>query len=140
MTARIKQAKRSSTAHEEQRSFIRFDVPGASLSYHARSFLRKKPAEEFCPAQNLSRGGLKMLCREPLRQGQKIAFRLNLPEEEAGLEWTGRVVWIFPVLDADFAFTAGICFDPLDAARNPKAAAVLARLTALEKHYTPHRP
>ena len=135
MTAHSKNAQEKGAAENERRAFGRFDIPGASLSYKETAFLRKGLVEEFCPIQNLSRGGLKMLCRQPIWPGRKLSLSLNFAEDDLVLEWSGRVAWIYPVRDADFAFSAGVQFDPFEEQQNPRAAAVLAGFEALEKKY-----
>lgn len=140
MKERPEHVRGADKVQDERRSFARFEVPGASLSYRAGGFLRKGPAEEFCPVENLSLGGLKMLCRLPLRPGRRLALRMSFADDDLILEWSGRVAWIFPVRDADFAFSMGVHFDPLEGRRNPKAVAVLAALKSLEKKYERRRP
>jgi Tfp pilus assembly protein PilZ len=97
----------------ERRQYVRFELPGVFLSYRKRSFLsfKKEPAETYCPVQNISQGGAKILCREPAKPGAKIALKIIFPQDDLTLEVKGRVVWIYPLQARDFNFSAGIQFE-----------------------------
>jgi hypothetical protein len=97
----------------ERRKHARFEIPGAFLSYKKRSFLsfRRNPSEAYCPVQNISQGGTKILCRLSLRPGTRMNLTLNSPEDNLTLGLKARLVWIFPIQARDFAFLAGIQFE-----------------------------
>ncbi|MBM3296755.1 MAG: PilZ domain-containing protein [Candidatus Aminicenantes bacterium] len=135
MKNRPSREKMEHPTQQERRAFVRFEVPGASLCYREKRLLRKGFSEEFCPVENLSRGGLRMICRMPLRPGRRLSLRLSFEEDDLGIEWGGRVAWIYPVRAADFSFSAGISFDPLEGRKNPEAAAARDALESLEKKY-----
>jgi hypothetical protein len=122
-------------ARQERRAHVRFEVPGTSLDYRCRSFLRRGFSEELCPVENISRGGLMMLCRRPLKPGHRLSLRLSFENDDLAFEWRGRVAWIYPVQAADFAFSAGVQFDPAEGRAGSNAAAFCAALDALQKKY-----
>lgn len=96
----------------ERRRQERFDVPGAFLSYKKASFLffKRNIIEIYCPVQNLSQGGAKILCRRPLKPGARLMLRIMVPEDNLAFDQKGRLVWMFPIQERDFAFIAGIQF------------------------------
>ncbi len=97
----------------ERRRHMRFEIPGAFLAYKIRSFLsfKKDPAEPYCPVQNISQGGTKILCKQPLKPGAKMALKIIIPEDNLTLDLKANLVWIFPIQARDFAFLAGIRFE-----------------------------
>ncbi len=136
MTHSVRKNKTSAAGNGvERRASVRLEIPGASLRYRLRGLFGPKSGEDFCPVENISRGGLKMLCRRPLRPGQKLAIDVVFEEDDARFDWKGQVVWIFPVQNRDFAFAAGISFAPYQDSGDEQAAAVRAVLEKLEKKY-----
>ena len=97
----------------ERRQYARFEPPGVFLSYKKGPFLflKKEAAETYCPVQNISQGGAKILCREPLKPGAKMALKITFPENDLTLDLKARVAWIFPLQARDFRFSAGIQFE-----------------------------
>jgi hypothetical protein len=114
----------------ERRKYARFEIPGAFLSYRKKSFLsfKKDPTEDYCPVQNISQGGAKILCRHPLKPGAKMALKIIVPEDNLTLDLKANLVWIFPVQARDFAFLAGLQFE------NPCSA-----IADLQEKYSPDR-
>jgi hypothetical protein len=115
----------------ERRLHERFEVPGAFLSYKNASFLslKKNAVEAYCPIQNLSLGGAKILCRRPLKLGARLVLRIVSPEDNLAFDLKGHLVWIYPVEQRDFAFVAGVHF-----------ARPYPVLADLQKKYAPGKP
>jgi hypothetical protein len=115
----------------ERRQHERFEVPGAFLSYKKASFLffKKNIIETYCPVQNLSLGGAKILCRRPIKPGARLMLRIMVPEDNLAFDLKGRLAWIYPIQERDFAFLSGIQF--------VQPSRVLADL---QKKYAPDKP
>jgi len=62
--------------------------------------------------ENISGGGLKILCNKSFNEGDELAIRLFLPDQAQDLEVTGEVVWVCENIDG--GFKVGIKFIDMD--------------------------
>ena len=98
----------------ERRTCIRFEIPGATVSYKQKKHILTKSSsgEEFCPASDLSRGGLRFLSKEELNIGTAIILKISIPGERVPLELHGQVRWVAPDGGAGYNFQIGVQFSP----------------------------
>jgi len=62
--------------------------------------------------ENISGGGLKMLCNKSFNEGDELAIKLFLPDQAQDLEVTGEVVWTCENIDG--GYKVGIKFIDID--------------------------
>ncbi len=62
--------------------------------------------------ENISGGGLKILCNKNFNEGDELLIRLFLPDHAQDLEVTGEVVWICENIDG--GYKVGIKFVDID--------------------------
>lgn len=73
----------------ERRGCERFKIPGAVVS-----FKLKKHSEEFCPVEDISRGGVMFLSEMPLEINSNITLNISIPGERAPLSFKGQIRWL----------------------------------------------
>lgn len=105
---------------DDRRRFPRLNVP---VYYRpARLFGPRKPA------QDVSRGGIRVYTDDALELGTRLEIELFLPEGES-LTVDVRVAWMRELKDQDTRFEAGLEFLAMDE----------ARLVALERCVAQHK-
>jgi len=62
--------------------------------------------------ENISGGGLKILCNKNFNEGDELVIKLFLPDQAQDLEVTGEVVWICENIDG--GYKVGIKFIDID--------------------------
>ncbi len=62
--------------------------------------------------ENISGGGLKILCNKNFNEGDELAIRLFLPDQAQDLEVSGEVVWICENIEG--GYKVGIKFIDID--------------------------
>lgn len=104
-----------------KRSYPRFQVPGAVLSYK----------EKTCQLVNLSRSGLAFSTNNRLKSGQKVSVLLTFSAEHAPIQLQGRVIYCIADPKVSNRNTVGISFTPFSVGRgynSPDSYKVLKQL------------
>ncbi len=123
----------------ERRTCIRFEIPGATLSYKQKRPLLTKPAygEEFCPIIDLSRGGLRFLSQEELKIGNPIILKVSVPGERIPLELQGQIKWVAPNVGMSYKYQIGVQFNPYGEKKGQNYPGALVKIIALEQKFAP---
>jgi hypothetical protein len=123
----------------ERRTCIRFEIPGSTVSYKLKKHLLTKPSlgEEFCPASDLSRGGLRFLSQEELKIGTAIILKISIPGERIPLELQGQVRWVAPDGGTSYKYQIGVQFSPYGEKKGQNYPGSLVKIIALEQKFAP---
>jgi Tfp pilus assembly protein PilZ len=123
----------------ERRTCIRFEIPGATLSYKQKRPLLTKSAyeEEFCPIIDLSRGGLRFLSKEEQKIGNPVTLKISIPGERIPLELTGHIRWSSPHTGGDYKYQIGVQFNPYGEKKGQNYPGSLVKIIALEQKFAP---
>ena len=123
----------------ERRTCIRFEIPGATVSYKLKKpLLTKTPSgEEFCPAIDLSRGGLRFLSKEELKIGTPIVMKISVPGERIPLDLIGYIRWVAPNVGMDYKYQIGAQFSPYGEKKGQNYPGSLVKIIALEQKFAP---
>jgi Tfp pilus assembly protein PilZ len=123
----------------ERRTCIRFEIPGATLSYKQKRPLLTKSAngEEFCPIIDLSRGGLRFLSQEELKIGNPVTLKVAVPGERIPLELQGQVRWVAPNAGMSYKYQIGVQFNPYGEKKGQNYPGALVKIIALEQKFAP---
>ena len=121
----------------EQRTCLRFEIPGAKLHYWKAEFdpVGKTDGEQGCLVLDLSRRGLRFLSQEEIPIQSLIQLDIDLPEESQILSMRGQIIW--SVLDPTetYTFQNGVLFDTEWMAGDEGARESRQLLEALEAKY-----
>jgi Tfp pilus assembly protein PilZ len=107
-------------AVDDRRRFPRLNVP---VYYRPARLLSPRK-----PAQDVSRGGIRVYTDDPLELGTRLEIELFLPEGES-LTIDVRVAWVRELSQQDTRFEAGLEFLAMDE----------GRLVALEQCIAQHK-
>jgi len=121
---------------KERKRFKRLKIPMAKVNILQRHFFfyRKKYSEEFCPVVDLSRGGVRFLCRKLLSPSiKKISLQIYIPGEGSYLNLKGRVRWISLNPMTNYKYQVGVQFNPFGEKRDHNRPEKLKRIIELEK-------
>jgi len=120
----------------ERRTCIRFEVPGAAVSYtqNELSTSEKRYEEEFCPILDISRGGIKFLGKKSLEIDSELNMKISIPGEGLPLNFRGRVRWI-SVSEKKEKYLVGIQFNPYGEKHGQNYPGNLVKIIALEQKY-----
>ncbi len=123
----------------ERRTCIRFEIPGATVSYKLKKPLLTKTSvgEEFCPAIDLSRGGLRFLSKEELKIGTPITMKISVPGERIPLDLIGHIRWVAPNIGMDYNYQIGAQFSPYGEKKGQNYPGSLVKIIALEQKFAP---
>ena len=123
----------------ERRACIRFQIPGATLSFRIKKlFSPKGYGEEFCPIADISRGGLRFLSKSILKINQGITMKLAIPGEQLPLELKGQIKWIGKHAGSNFKCQVGVQLNPYgDETKDQNYPGVLVKIIAMEQKFTP---
>jgi Tfp pilus assembly protein PilZ len=123
----------------ERRTCIRFEIPGATVSYKLKKPLLTKSssAEEFCPAIDLSRGGLRFLSQEDLKIGTALMLQISIPGERIPLELHAQVRWVAPNVGMSYEYQIGAQFSPYGEKKGQNYPGTLVKIIALEQKFAP---
>jgi len=123
----------------ERRTCIRFEIPGATVSYKVKKPLLAKSsyAEEFCPTIDVSRGGLRFLSQEELKIGTPIMLKISIPGERIPLELNGQVRWVAPNVGMSYKYQIGAQFSPYGEKKGQNYPGSLVKIIALEQKFAP---
>lgn len=122
---------------EEKRLCQRFNIPGATVSYRKERWLgpKKDFDEEFCPLQNISRGGLSFSCRNNLKLGTSLTIQISIPGERAPLTQLGEVRWSSGQDNSAYPFKVGVQFHPYGDQKGQNYPGNLVKIIALEHKF-----
>jgi len=104
-----------------KRSYPRFQVPGAVLSYK----------EKTCQLVSLGRGGLAFSTDNHLKPGAKLSVLLTFSAKHAPIQLQGQAVYCIPNPKVSNHYTIGISFAPFSTRRghnSPESSKVLRQL------------
>lgn len=123
----------------ERRTCIRFEIPGATLSYKQKKPLLTKATygEEFCPIIDLSRGGLRFLSQEELKIGNPVILKISIPGERIPLELNGHIKWAAPHVGMSYKYQIGVQFNPYGEKKEQNYPGSLVKIIALEQKFAP---
>ena len=123
----------------ERRRCIRFSIPGASLSFKLIKLLgvQKEYGEEFCPVADISRGGIRFLCRKSVSLDTHVSLKIAIPGEQIPLNLSGVVKWIGSSAGKNYAFQVGVQFYPYGEGKHQNYPGALVKIIALEQKFAP---
>jgi len=122
----------------EKRACIRFELPGATVSYKKKLFFsKKKYGEEFCPVLDISKGGLRFLCQRPLKNKSKAYLKISIPGERIPLTQIGQVQWASFSAGKSYKYQIGVQFNPYGEKRGQNSPENLTKIIALEQIILP---
>lgn len=124
---------------EEGRMCLRFEIPGATVSYKRRKLFVSptKYGEEFCPVVDISRGGLRFLSQRPLKIKSKVTLKISVPGEKVPLSLKGKVKWVFADSEKNYKYKLGVQFNPYAEKRGQNSPGSLEKIIALEQKFAP---
>ena len=123
----------------ERRTCIRFEIPGATLSYKKDKALlpETKYGEEFCPILDISRGGLRYLTQENLKINMNVTLKISLPGERVPLVMKGQVRWVAINAGKSYKYQLGVQFNPYGEKKGQNYPGALVKIIALEQKFAP---
>jgi hypothetical protein len=123
----------------EQRTCVRFEIPGATVSYRTKKLidLTKKYGEEFCPVADVSRGGLRFLSKNCPHINSEISLKVAIPGEKTPLNLIGRVRWVGKFASGEYKCQIGVQFYPYGEKKNQNYPGALVKIIALEQKFAP---
>jgi len=113
----------------EKRTCIRFQIPGATVSYQF-----KEHVEEFSPLVDISRGGLKFIGKKPPEINTEVTLNISTPGERIPLTMKGKVQWISYV-EAKDQYFIGVQFNPYGEKQGENYPGNMVKIIALEQKY-----
>lgn len=121
----------------ERRASLRFNIPGATVSYKKKKLFFTIPAseEENCPLANLSRRGLQFLCQKPLKKNNKVLLKITFPEDKDGLLLKGTVGSTIPCIENNFNYQVRIHLNLYGGKKGQNSPKNLVKIIALEHKY-----
>jgi hypothetical protein len=123
----------------ERRTCVRFEIPGATVSYKVFRLtlkLKKTYGEEFCPVMDLSRGGLRFVCQNKLDINTKIKMKVSVPGERVPLELLGKVRWSAANPGKSYKYQTGVQFNPYGEKKKQNYPGNLVKIIALEQKFS----
>lgn len=123
----------------ERRLCLRFEIPGATVSYKKKSLLSSKEEfdEEFCPVLDISRGGLRFLCQNEMKVTSKIILKISVPGEKIPLTQKGVVRWSSFAVGKSYKYQIGVQFNPYGEKKDQNYPGNLVKIIALEQKFVP---
>ncbi len=124
----------------ERRTCLRFEIPGATVSYRVSKFMPAvldKYEEEFCPLLDISRGGMRFYSNHKPDIDSKLSMHISVPGERVPLVLTGRVCWVTPAEGTGFAYQVGVQFNAYGDKRDQNYPGNLVKIIALEQKFCP---
>ncbi len=113
----------------EKRTCIRFQIPGATVSYEF-----KEQLEEFSPLVDISRGGLKFIGKKPPEINTEVTLNISIPGERIPFILHGKVQWISYV-EAKDQYFIGVQFNPYGEKQGENYPGNMVKIIALEQKY-----
>ena len=123
----------------ERRKCIRFAIPGSSLSFKPDNSDKVKVeyGEEFCPVADISRGGIRFLCKNSITLDSPINLKIAIPGEQIPLMLSGVVKWIGTSAGKNYSYQIGVQFYPYGEGKNQNYPGALVKIIALEQKFAP---
>ena len=124
----------------ERRTCLRFEIPGAMISYKVSKFLPAaldKYEEEFCPLLDISRGGLRYQANHKIDIGAKLIMHISVPGERVPLVLHGRARWVTSGEGSGFAYQIGVQFNAYGEKKDQNYPGNLVKIIALEQKFCP---
>ena len=118
---------------DSTRRYARFRVPGATVYFRLRGFLKYK-VDEICPVLDLSRGGMAFATNSRVKPGKKLSIFLECSDRDARIELRGQVVYCLPHPGMDYQYHIGFAFDPF-AGKGSNSAGSWEALAEIEQLY-----
>lgn len=115
----------------ENRTCIRFAIPGATISYEFKDY-----TDEFSPIDDISRGGVKFLGKYPLEKNADITLKISVPGERIPLTLHGKVRWI-SFLEGKDQYQVGVQFNPYGEKERQNYPGNLVKIISLEQKFAP---
>jgi hypothetical protein len=113
----------------EKRTCIRFQIPGATVSYEF-----KEQLEEFSPLIDISRGGLKFIGKKAPEMNAEVTLKISIPGETVPLTMHGTVRWLSYV-EAKDQYFIGVQFNPYGEKDKENYPGNMVKIIALEQKY-----
>lgn len=113
----------------EKRTCIRFQIPGATVSYQF-----KEHVEEFSLLVDISRGGLKFIGKKPPEMNTEVTLNISIPGERIPLTMKGKVQWKSYV-EAKDQYFIGVQFNPYGEKQGENYPGNMVKIIALEQKY-----
>lgn len=120
----------------ERKRFKRLRIQGATVNFIQKHFLfyRKEYSEDFCPVVDLSRGGIRFLCRRLLSTMiKKISLQIYIPGEKTYLNLKGRIRWTSLNPSMNYRFQVGVQFNNFGEKKEHNRPETLERIIKLER-------
>lgn len=132
----------------ERRTCLRFEIPGATISYKLDKIFPsggEKYVEEFCPLLDISRGGLRFLSQKSYKINTKLIAKIAVPGEQIPLQLNGKVRWAASNSGRTYKYQIGIQFNPYGEKKGQNYPGTLVKIIALEQKFcaldeTPENP
>ena len=124
----------------ERRTCLRFQIPGATVSYKIPKLLPAvldKYEEEFCPLMDISRGGLRFQGNIKPDIDTKMTMNISIPGERVPLVLNGRVRWATSLEGSGFKYQIGVQFNPYGEKKDQNYPGNLVKIIALEQKFCP---
>ncbi len=124
----------------ERRTCLRFEIPGATISYKVSKFLPAaldKYEEEFCPLLDISRGGMRFQANHKLNIDTKLIMHISVPGERVPLVLHGHLRWVTPTGSSGYRFQMGVQFNPYGEKKDQNYPGNLVKIIALEQKFCP---
>ncbi len=124
----------------ERRTCLRFEIPGATVSYKISKLLPSaldKFQEEFCPLIDISRGGLRFRTNHKPDIDARIVVHVFVPGERVPLILNGRVRWATAVEGGGYTLQVGCQFNPYGEKKDQNYPGNLVKIIALEQKFSP---
>lgn len=117
----------------ERKRFKRLKIPGAMVNFSQRHFKRRY-SEEFCPVVDLSRGGIRFLCRDIVSTiVTKISLQIYIPGESFYLNLKGRIKWTSLNPTENYKYQIGVQFNPFGENKEHNRPDTLERIIKWER-------
>lgn len=124
----------------ERRTCLRFEIPGAAVSYKVSKLLPAvldKYEEEFCPMIDVSRGGMRFQANHQPDIDAKLIMHISVPGERVPLVLQGRVRWVTPGEGIGFDYQIGVQFNAYGEKKDQNYPGNLVKIIALEQKFCP---
>jgi hypothetical protein len=117
----------------DRKRFKRLKIPGATVNFSQRQFKRRY-SEEFCPVVDLSRGGIRFLCRNLISTiVAKISLQIYIPGERFYLNLKGRIKWTSLNPTENYKYQIGVQFNPFGEKKEQNRPDTLERIIEWER-------
>lgn len=122
---------------KEKRACVRFEIPGATLSFKRVGFFSVSPdyEDEYCPVLDLSLGGLRFLTQKNLKVNTKLNLKITCLDEDTSFHLTGKVKWTIANPGFSYKYQVGIQFSPYGEREGQNSPEEFAKIKTMEWKY-----